>query len=104
MSHRPFARLAALMLALLPLVSLSACGGEPTATPENMAKASASLGSANGLCPVMERLVTADGGSTDYKGQKIAFCCPACIGKFRSNPDRYIAAMKADPAKYGYKP
>lgn len=85
-------------------LALSACGGEPAITPETIAKASASVGSANGLCPVMDRLVTADGGSTDYKGQKIAFCCPACIGKFRSNPDRYIAAMKADPAKYGYKP
>ena len=104
MSRRSFARLAALLFVFLPLVALAACGAETSTSADNMAKAAAAVGSANGLCPVMERLVTAEGGSADYKGQKIAFCCPGCVGKFRDNPDKWIAIMKANPAKFGYKP
>ena len=104
MSRRSFARLVASMLALLPVASLAACGAETTTTAETMAKASAAVGSANGLCPVMDRLVTPECGSAEYNGQKIAFCCPGCVGKFRENPEKWIALMKANPTKYGYKP
>lgn len=106
MSRSFLVRAAALVVALAPLLSLAACGSsEPEAiTPASLAKASAAVGSVNGLCPIMLRLVVPDGGSADYKGQKIAFCCPGCSGKFRADPERYVAAMKADPAKYGYKP
>jgi YHS domain-containing protein len=103
MSRLPV-RLAAVVLSLAPLLSLVACGGTETATAETMAKASAAAGSANGLCPVMERLVTTDGGSVEYKGQKIAFCCPGCVGTFNKNPEKWMGAMKANPAKFGYKP
>jgi len=106
MSRSLFVRAAALVLALAPLLSLAACGSsEPEAiTPASLAKAAAAVGSVNGLCPIMERLVAPDGGSVEYKGQKVAFCCPGCSGKFRADADRYIALMKANPAKYGYKP
>lgn len=101
---RRIASLVAAGLVAFGFLALSACGGEPAVTPESLAKAAATAHSANGLCPVMERLVTADGGSEDYKGQKIAFCCSACVGKFRANADKYVEVMKANPAKYGYKP
>lgn len=106
MSRSFLVRVAALVVALAPFLALAACGSsEPEAiTPASLAKAAAAAGSVNGLCPIMERLVTPDGGSVEYQGRKVAFCCPGCSGKFRADADRYVAAMKADPAKYGYKP
>ena len=104
MSRRSIARVVAWMLALLPLASLAACGTETSVTSESMTKAAAAVGSVNGLCPVMERLVTKEGGSADYKGQKVAFCCAGCVGKFNENPEKWVAMMKANPTKYGYKP
>lgn len=58
--------------------------------------------SANGLCPVMGRLVTPTGGSAMYGGQKISFCCPGCAKKFSADPTSYLTKMRADPASYGY--
>lgn len=40
-------------------------------------------------CPVM-------GGEinkaiyTEYKGEKVYFCCDMCIGKFNENPEKYL--------------
>lgn len=31
----------------------------------------------------------------DYKGQRIYFCCSACVEKFKSNPEKYLTEMKA---------
>ena len=104
MSRRLAARLAAAVLVLVPFASLAACGATETATAETMAKAASAVGSANGLCPVMERLVTKDGGSVEYMGQKIAFCCPGCVGTFNKNPEKWAGLMKANPTKFGYKP
>lgn len=39
---------------------------------------------------------------TDYKGQRIYYCCPGCDKKFLENPDKYLSAMKSkgiSPAK-----
>ena len=104
MSRRLVARLAAFALALAPLASLAACGATESVTAESMSKAAASVGSVNGLCPVMERLVTKGGGETDYKGQKIAFCCVGCVGSFNKDPEKWMGLMRANPAKFGYKP
>lgn len=49
--------------------------------------------SAQTICPVM-------GGSinrniyTDYKGERIYFCCPGCPEEFKKNPGRYLKKMK----------
>ncbi len=104
MSLRLAARFAALVLALAPIAWLGACGATESVTAESMAKAATSVGSANGLCPVMERLVTKGGGETDYKGQKIAFCCVGCVGSFNKDPEKWMGLMRANPAKFGYKP
>ena len=39
---------------------------------------------------------------TDFKGQRIYYCCPGCDKKFLENPDKYLSAMKDEgvsPAK-----
>jgi hypothetical protein len=30
----------------------------------------------------------------DYQGQRIYFCCAACIDLFRKNPEKYLQEMK----------
>lgn len=103
MSRRPYL-IAVAFLLLVASLPLAGCGSTESVTAESMMKAAAAAGSANGLCPIMDRLVTRDGGSADYKGQKIAFCCPGCVTSFRKDPEKWIGLMKASPAKYGYKP
>jgi YHS domain-containing protein len=67
-----------------------------------MRAAKAKLGSANGRCPVMGRVVVAKGTSSAYRGQRIQFCCPPCKAKFDADPERYMRLMRADPLAYAY--
>jgi P-type Cu+ transporter len=62
----------------------------------------AAVRAANGICPVMGRPVTPKGGSSTYEGQRIAFCCPGCKGKFEADPEHWMREMRADPGAYGY--
>jgi YHS domain-containing protein len=48
----------------------------------------------NETCPVMGDKV--DNGTpykTEYKGKTIGFCCPACITKFKADPEKYMAKL-----------
>lgn len=45
------------------------------------------------LCPVMGAQVNR-GIYVDYQGQRIYFCCPACIDLFKKNPEKYLQEMK----------
>ncbi|MFV1957860.1 MAG: YHS domain-containing protein [Planctomycetota bacterium] len=71
-------------------------------TLASMQKAAKAVGSANGLCPVMGRKVSPTGGAVTYKGQKVAFCCKGCLGKFQKDPERYMRMMRADPLAFAY--
>ena len=70
---------------------------EKPATPPAVAPAAAAPAAviAQKDCPVM-------GGPidpkihTDYKGRRIYFCCPACIEKFKTDPEKYIAKVDAE--------
>ena len=31
---------------------------------------------------------------TDYKGQRIYFCCQGCDAQFKKNPEKYLQKMK----------
>lgn len=56
----------------------------------------------NTHCPIMGGKVTAEGGSADWNGQKVGFCCPECIGKWEalSEEDKAKKLVKArDAAK-----
>lgn len=33
---------------------------------------------------------------TDYKGQRIYFCCSACIETFNKDPEKYLKKMQAE--------
>jgi len=45
------------------------------------------------ICPVLGGNVD-KGVYTDYKGQRIYFCCQGCIADFQKNPEKYLQKMK----------
>ncbi len=45
------------------------------------------------LCPVMGAPVNRE-IHVDYQGQRIYFCCAACIDIFKKNPEKYLQEMK----------
>ncbi len=76
----------------------------PGPTNAELRQAREAAGTANGLCPVMKRLVTARGGTVEYEGQKFGFCCRGCVQKFEADPAAFVKAMQAEPGVYGYLP
>jgi YHS domain-containing protein len=68
----------------------------------DLVKAKASVGSANGLCPVSDQPVRPEGGCAMYQGQKICIRCKCCVEKFTANPEAFMAKMRADPSAYAY--
>ena len=47
----------------------------------------------NKFCPVSGDKVSGE-HFVDYKGKRYGLCCPACIGKFKQNPAKYLAKVK----------
>ena len=68
----------------------------------DLRKAKAAQKSANGGCPSTGKPVIPKGGSTKYKGQRIAFCCPSCAAKFKADPEKPMRKLRADPLAYAY--
>ncbi len=44
-------------------------------------------------CPVLGGNINKD-VCVDYKGQRIYFCCAACIPEFQKDPEKYLEKMK----------
>jgi len=44
------------------------------------------------ICPVMEGPINKE-LYTEYKGQKVYFCCAGCKEKFEQEPEKYIAKL-----------
>ena len=76
----------------------------PGPTNAEMRVARTNLGSVNGRCPVMGRLVMAKVATVTYRGETIGFCSAPCIEKFQSDPEQFMQRMRAEPAAYGYMP
>ena len=87
---------------LLTILLASASQAADKFTKDQKRAARDAAGSVNGVCPVMGRLVTPKGGSSLYKGEKIAFCCPGCDKKFKADPTRYMDRLRLNPPKYWY--
>jgi len=48
----------------------------------------------NTICPVMGEEIENDTSyKTVYKGKVIGFCCPACLEKFKEDPEKYIEKL-----------
>ncbi len=61
---------------------------EKPATPP----AGAATQIAQKTCPVMGGPINPK-VFTDYNGRRIYFCCPACVEKFKTDPEKYIAKV-----------
>ena len=46
-------------------------------------------------CPVMGGKINKD-VYTDYKGERIYFCCEGCIPGFQKDPEKYIKKLKSE--------
>ena len=44
-------------------------------------------------CPVMGGDINKE-VYVDHEGKRIYFCCPACVPKFKEDPEKYLAKMK----------
>jgi YHS domain-containing protein len=54
-----------------------------------------------GKCPVLGGKIN-DKVFTDYQGNRIYFCCAACIDEFKKDPEKYLKKMNEQgvtPAK-----
>ncbi|MBN1550321.1 hypothetical protein JW979_02580 [bacterium] len=64
------------------------------ASAEKM-KSSAETLKEQSICPVMGNPINKN-VYTDYKEQRIYFCCSACIDKFKIDPDLYLKKIEAN--------
>jgi len=58
-----------------------------------LAAAPAASGKPQVTCPVMGGNVNKD-LYADYQGQRVYFCCPACLELFQKDPEKYLKKMK----------
>ena len=97
-----FLSLAAIVCGL----GVCACSNDAPAPPPAASAPAATTSAAaadfgNTKCMVMgDDIGTA---TTEYDGKIYHFCCPSCIPEFKKDPDKFIKAALADPAKYGLK-
>ncbi|NOZ21081.1 MAG: YHS domain-containing protein, partial [Planctomycetes bacterium] len=52
------------------------------------------------ICPVMGGKIDKN-VHTDFQGQRIYFCCPGCVAKFKADPDKYLKNLKKNPSLRG---
>ena len=45
------------------------------------------------LCPIMDGEKINKDISTEYKGQKVYFCCAMCIDKFKKEPEKFLSKL-----------
>jgi YHS domain-containing protein len=57
----------------------------------------------NTICPVSGDKVEDSKLIEVYDGKAYHLCCPDCHTAFENHPERFAAAVAADPAKYGIK-
>lgn len=97
-----FALVSLLLIGIVALPGCKKSEPEPPAIPEGIAAAGGKTIEAAGevvaaaavqtTCPIMEKAID-KAVSTEYNGQKVYFCCPECIDKFKANPEQYIAEL-----------
>ena len=70
-------------LNLLSIVLISIAGCIESDTESfNTPTVDVSLTPVNQLCPIMGSAITDDGGTTEFAGKLVGFCCPSCDGKW----------------------
>jgi YHS domain-containing protein len=60
---------------------------------ESVAAQKEKAGKVQTTCPVLDGEINKK-IYTDYKGERIYFCCSQCIDDFKKNPDKYLKILK----------
>jgi hypothetical protein len=91
-------------LALLSIVLISVAGCSESYTGSSNTPAVETLTPVNQLCPIMGSPVAEDGGTVEFDGKLVGFCCPSCDGKWNklSNTDKAAKLASADEAHGGH--
>ncbi len=77
-------------------VSIVGCTDQqPSGASAGSSDASAAANVINDHCPVMGGDVTPDGGTYEWNGKTIGFCCAECVEKFARMSDEEKAAALA---------
>jgi len=79
---------------ILALVLAFAVAGVGRAAPPPLMEMS-QAGKSQVACPVQGGKINKE-IYTDYQGQRIYFCCPACIGIFQKDPQKYLKQMERE--------
>jgi len=72
----------------------SAAAAAAPATAPATAPSTQSSAIFNKKCPISGDPVDPKGETYTYKGKKIGFCCPDCIGDFKKDPEKYMKTLK----------
>lgn len=83
------------LAAVFLTATVLACSSEQTDSAEG------GMDFANANCPMMGNPVAADGGSVEFQGHTIGFCCEGCAPKFEKLSDKEKLAKLAE---VGYTP
>ncbi len=85
----------AMILAMaLGLAAGTAWSGEPAKGPTDLPN-SPQTGRQQVACPIEHDKINKN-LFVDYQGQRIYFCCPACIPIFKKNPEKYLQQMQQE--------
>ncbi len=76
---------------LLLFIIVSLLSGPAALT---LSQISAAAGKPQTTCPVMGGAIDKN-IYLDYQGQRIYFCCPACIPEFKKDPAKYVKKLEA---------
>jgi hypothetical protein len=58
------------------------------------------IATAQGICPIMGKPVSADMKSTVVRGQQVFVCCPPCIAKIEADPIPALSKVNANYASH----
>ena len=85
------------LLVPIAMLALGGCACKHCAAKDEGAEASPAI-FVNEMCPIGNEPVVADGGVSEYKGDKVGFCCPGCKdeweAKSEADKDAFIAKAK----------
>lgn len=88
----------ALTLSLAVLFAATVVGCNQTAstdTADDGSQPAAAIATANQYCPIMGGKVSTAGGTAEWNGQTIGFCCAGCIDSWQALSDEEKAEKLA---------
>ena len=57
----------------------------------------------NTMCIVKKEDIEGSTLFVTYKEKAYRICCSSCVAEFKADPEKFVKALEADPAKFGVK-